>query len=112
VVEDRRGNNERAGGYYAGAAELAPQQGTALNNYGAWLCGAGRAAESLAWFELELADPLYDQRAPAPATAGSRARKAGQTANVERTPRGALSLDAVDATTRETLARYQSLVGN
>src|SRR3546814_1618434 len=32
VIEDRRGNNERAGGYYARAAELAPEQGTALNN--------------------------------------------------------------------------------
>lgn len=112
VVEDRRGNNERAGGYYARAAELAPQQGTALNNYGAWLCGAGRAAESLAWFERALADPLYDQRASALANAGSCALKAGQTANVERNLREALSLDPVDATALEALARYQYQVGN
>lgn len=107
VVEDRRGNNERAGGYYARAAELAPEQGTALNNYGAWLCGNGRAAESLAWFDRALADPIYRQRASALANAGSCALKAGQTANVERNLREALSLDPVDATALEAMARYR-----
>src|SRR3546814_6712665 len=75
-------SNERAGGYYARAAELAPEQGTALNNYGAWLCGNGRAAESLAWIDRALADPIYRQRASALANAGSCALKAGQTAHV------------------------------
>src|SRR3546814_7890955 len=91
-------SSDLAGGYYARAAELAPEQGTALNNYGAWLCGNGRAAESLAWFDRALADPIYRQRASALANAGSCALKAGQTANVERHLREALSLDPVDAT--------------
>src|SRR3546814_13686515 len=76
-------SSDLAGGYYARAAELAPEQGTALNNYGAWLCGNGRAAESLAWFDRALADPIYRQRASALANSGSFALKAGQTAHGE-----------------------------
>ena len=107
VVEDQRGNREQAGGYYARAAELAPQQGTALNNYGAWLCGNGRAPESLAWFDRALQDPTYRQRASALANAGSCALKAGQTARVEDKLREALSLDPVDTTALEAMAEYQ-----
>ncbi|GAA3918799.1 type IV pilus biogenesis/stability protein PilW [Luteimonas lutimaris] len=107
VVEDQRGNREQAGGYYARAAELAPEQGTALNNYGAWLCGNGRAAESLPWFDKALADPMYRQRASALANSGSCALKAGQTARVEDRLRQALALDPVDATALEAMAEYQ-----
>ncbi len=107
VVEDRRGNSAKAGGYYARAAELAPQQGTALNNYGAWLCGNGRAAESLSWFEQALADPAYRQHASALANAGACALKAGQTAHVERNLRQALSLDPADTTALAAMAEYQ-----
>src|SRR3546814_13306329 len=71
VVEDRRGNNARAGGYYARAVELAPEQGMALNNYGAWLCGTGRAAGRLAWFPRAASGILY----PPP---GSSSGHAGQ----------------------------------
>src|SRR3546814_19010004 len=74
----------RSGGYYARAAELAPEQGTALNNYGAWLCGNGRAAESLAWFDRALAAPLYRPRPSALANAGSCAPHAGTNATADR----------------------------
>src|SRR5690606_10508830 len=107
VAEDRRGNTAQAGGYYARAAELAPRQGAALNNYGAWLCGNGRQAESLAWFDRALADPAYRQRASALANAGACALQAGQTAHVERNLREALSLDPVDATALAAMAEYQ-----
>jgi type IV pilus assembly protein PilF len=112
VVEGQRGNAEKAGGYYARAAELAPQQGAALNNYGAWLCGNGRVAESLPWFDRALADATYRQRASALANAGSCALKAGQTARVERDLREALSLDPVDATALAAMADYQYRTGH
>jgi type IV pilus assembly protein PilF len=111
VVEDRRGNAAKAGGYYAKAAELAPQQGAALNNYGAWLCGNGRVAESLAWFDRALADATYRQRASALANAGSCALKAGQTARVERDLREALALDPADTTALAAMAGYQYRTG-
>lgn len=107
VIEGQRGNSEQAGGYYARAAELAPQQGTALNNYGAWLCGNGRAPESLVWFDRALQDPTYRYRASALANAGSCALKAGRTAHVEDNLRESLSLDPADTTALEAMAEYQ-----
>ena len=107
VVAGQRGQAEQAGGYYARAAELAPQQGAALNNYGAWLCGNGRAGESLAWFDRALADAAYQRRASALANAGSCALTAGQTARVEGNLREALSLEPDDSTALAAMADYQ-----
>jgi type IV pilus assembly protein PilF len=107
VIEAQRGNDGQAGGYYARAAELAPQQGAALNNYGAWLCGNGRAAESLAWFDRALADAGYRERASALANAGSCAMKAGQAGRVERDLREALSLEPENPTALAAMAEYQ-----
>jgi type IV pilus assembly protein PilF len=107
VVEDQRGNASQAGAHYAKAAELAPQQGTALSNYGAWLCGNGRAAESLTWFDRALADAAYQQRASALGNAGSCALTAGQTGRVERDLREGLALDPGNATALGAMADYQ-----
>ena len=107
VIAAQRGEDGQAGGYYAKAAELAPGQGAALNNYGAWLCGNGRAAESLAWFDRALKDAAYAQRASALANAGSCAMKAGQAGHVERDLREALSLEPEDPTALAAMAEYQ-----
>lgn len=111
VVEDRRGNAKKAGEHYAAAARLAPQQGTALNNYGAWLCSNGRTAEALPWFDRALADATYRQRASALANAGSCGLKAGQTGRVERDLREALSLDPVNPVALAAMADYQYRTG-
>lgn len=103
IVADRRGE-DAAGGLYARAAELAPMQGAALNNYGAWLCAHGRAAESLGWFERALADAAYRQRASALANAGSCTLSTGSTAGVEDHLRQALSLDPENATALAAMA--------
>ncbi|HVI60232.1 MAG TPA: type IV pilus biogenesis/stability protein PilW [Luteimonas sp.] len=113
VVEGQAGNAGLAGGYYAKAAELAPEQGVALNNYGAWLCANGRAGESLAWFDRALADATYRERASALANAGSCALAAGQvTGRVEGNLRQALSLDPVNATALAAMADYQYRTGH
>ncbi len=112
VVADQRGDSGQAGGYYAKAAELAPAQGVALNNYGAWLCANGRAPESLAWFDRALQDAAYGERASALGNAGSCALAAGRTdAKVEDNLRQALSLDPVDATALAAMADYQYRAG-
>lgn len=49
-IDERRGRSQQAGENFRKAAELAPQRGDVLNNYGAWLCQQGQAAESLVWF--------------------------------------------------------------
>ena len=93
MIDEQRGLSSQAGSHYAKAAELAPDRGAQLNNYGAWLCGNGRAAESLAYFDRALVDPAYATPAAAMANAGSCALTAGQTARADRDLRNALALD-------------------
>ncbi|MGH8032911.1 MAG: type IV pilus biogenesis/stability protein PilW [Luteimonas sp.] len=112
VIADRRGQAEQAGGYYVKATELAPNQGAALNNYGAWLCGNGRATESLGWFDRALADRGYRQQASALSNAGACALKAGHTGRVEHDLRAALTLEPDNATALDAMADYQYRSGN
>jgi type IV pilus assembly protein PilF len=107
LAASQRGQADRAGGYYAKAAELAPRSGRALNNYGAWLCANGRAAESLAWFDRAVADPAYATPASALANAGACALDAGQPARAERDLRLALQREPADPTALSAMARHE-----
>lgn len=111
VVLETRGRTEQAGEHYRRATELAPARGEMLNNYGVWLCRAGRAAESLAWFDRALADPRYPTPAAALANAGTCAHTAGETARAERDLRRAIALDPQNATALGTLARMEFQAG-
>lgn len=106
------GDHERAGRHYLRAAELAPGNGAALTNVGAWLCGRGRGAESLAWFDRAIALPGYGNRATALANAGVCAAKAGQPARADRDLRRAIELDPVNALALAALARREFAAGN
>ena len=103
---ERQGNADAAGMHYREAAELTPDSGAALNNYGSWLCLNGRAAESLAWFDRALADRSYASPASALANAGACAEDGGQPGRAERDLRAALRLDPVNAVALEALARH------
>jgi len=76
IVADRRGQSKAAGAYYRKAAELAPNDGGMLNNYGAWLCGNGFPAEALVWFDRAIAAPNYNPAAPWPMPAAAHCRPA------------------------------------
>ncbi len=104
VIEGRRGSTAKAGDHYRRAAELAPASGMALSNHGAWLCGSGRAAESLGWFDRALQDPRYANPASALSNAGSCALKAGQAVRAERDSRAALQLDPQNSVALVTMA--------
>ena len=110
AIEDQRGHSEKAGGYYAKAAELAPAKGNVLNNYGAWLCGNGRAVEALTWFDRALADPTYASPASALANAGSCAMSLGQTARADHDLRAALDLDPESPVALAAMAELQWFV--
>lgn len=112
LVADQRGQPSQAGGYYAKAAELAPTRGGIANNYGAWLCGNGRAAESLGWFDRALADATYPTPAAARANAGACAMDAGQTARAERDLRMALSQQPENPTALAAMAQVSYANGN
>jgi len=93
VIAGQRGQRDLAGKNYAKAVQLAPGDGDVLNNYGAWLCANGRAAESLAQFSAALQDPGYATPAAALGNAGACALRAGQTGLAEENLRRALQFD-------------------
>lgn len=93
AIASARGDAAAAGKHHQQAVALAPATGAYANNYGTWLCGNGRAAESLAWFEKAVADPNYGTRAAALANAGTCANRAGQPVQAEANWRQALALD-------------------
>lgn len=105
VIAEQRGRAGEAGGLYAKAAALAPADGGTLNNYGTWLCGNGRAAESLAYFDRALATPGYASPGAALANAGSCAQTAGQGARAEAYLRRAIQADPENPVALEALAR-------
>ena len=107
IIEDRRGNATQAGSHYKRAAELAPSQGGALNNYGAWLCGNGFPAESLVWFDRALAAPGYASPASALANAGGCALRTGQYERAGRDLRQALVLDPDNAYALASMAESE-----
>ncbi|HFF6205238.1 tetratricopeptide repeat protein [Stenotrophomonas maltophilia] len=90
-IDERRGRSQQAGENFRKAAELAPQRGDVLNNYGAWLCQQGQAAESLIWFDRAQRAPGNPAVAEAQSNAGSCALDAGQFERAERDLRAALS---------------------
>jgi len=97
-----------AGEAYRKAAELAPEQGEVLNNYGAWLCANGYPAEALVWFDRALATPRYGTPASALANAGGCALQAGQKARGVENLRAALQLDPGNAYALESMARHEA----
>lgn len=112
VIAERRGDAARAGSHYARAVTLAPTRGATLSNYGAWLCGNGRVAESLPLFDRALADPGYRTPGVALANAGSCALTAGQTARAERDLRRGLQYDPANPTALEALATLEYRAGD
>lgn len=81
-----------SGEYYRKAAQLAPQRGDVLNNYGAWLCANGYPAEALVWFERAMADPAYGEQPGTLANSGGCALQAGQRDRADHDLRRALEL--------------------
>lgn len=110
VVHERQKQPEEAGKQYAHAARLAPDRGAVQNNYGAWLCGNGRAAESLGYFERALKDADYPTPAAALTNAGVCAAKAGDAAASENYLRRALDIQPnnVDALRELAAISYRS----
>lgn len=111
AIAAQRGNQAEAGQLYAKAAELGPERGDVLNNYGAWLCAHGRPAESLVWFDRALQAPGYTTPASALANAGGCALDAGQPERAVPDLRRALEIDPVNAYALESMARNEYAQG-
>jgi type IV pilus assembly protein PilF len=59
VLYEHIGNQKAAEEHYARAAQLAPKSGDANNNYGQFLCSAGKYALAQQSFTAAMADPFY-----------------------------------------------------
>ena len=111
VVLQQRGDARQAGTEYEKAVSLAPTRGAVLNNYAVWLCGNGRAAESLPLFDRALADPAYPTPAAALANAGACALAAGQGARADQQLRQAIALDPANPVALAALADSEYRAG-
>lgn len=101
-----RGAVAESGKHYQHAVALS-SSGTYANNYGAWLCANGRAAESLGWFDKALADPDYATPAAAFANAGACASDIGQQDLAESRWRQALALQPENLPSLSAMAALQ-----
>jgi len=107
ALATQRGATAEAGPLFQKAAELAPNDGNVLNNYGAWLCGQARYAEALTFFDRAVAAPGYRTPGAALANAGGCALDAGQPERAARDLRRALALDPANPYALESMARSE-----
>ncbi len=107
AIYSKRGDVTRSGEYYRKAAELAPQRGDVLNNYGAWLCANGYPADALVWFERAMADPAYGEQPGTLANAGGCALRSGQRDRADHDLRRALELEPSNAYALESMAQSE-----
>ncbi|MBB3814670.1 type IV pilus assembly protein PilF [Xanthomonas campestris] len=112
LIQGAKGDVSGSGASYRRAAELAPQRGDVLNNYGAWLCANGSPAEALLWFDRALTDRNYASPASALGNAGGCALKAGQPERAASDLRKALELDPLNPYALESMARSEATRGN
>ena len=105
VLLERIGRREQAGRHYALAVEHAPEDGSVLNNQGAFLCRSGQYDAADALFQRALQDPFYRTPAAALANAGVCADEAGRAEAAERYFRRALDFDPRDLTALLRLAQ-------
>ena len=96
---------------YRIAVDLAPSNGDANNNLGAFLCKSGRADIAIPYFEKAAKDPFYRTPAVAFANAGSCELQSGNLDKAERFLRESLDYDAEFADALLALANVSFLKG-
>ena len=112
IIYQRVGDDESAGRHYARAAELAPRNGDALNNYGTFLCGRQDFDRADALFDRAVKDPFYRTPAVALGNRGSCAVKAGRLDDGERWLRAALEIDPANGDALLALASVSRTRGD
>jgi type IV pilus assembly protein PilF len=98
------GERAKAEENFRQALALAPDNSEIRENWGAYLCGTGRAREALPEFEQVLKDPLYRTPEIALINAGKCSAAVGDTKNAEEYLRRALSASPGNPTAAYNLA--------
>ncbi|WP_133501102.1 type IV pilus biogenesis/stability protein PilW [Cognatilysobacter terrigena] len=109
---DALGRPRESGPHHRRAAELAPERGALLNNYGIWLCSNGQAAASLDWFDRAANATGYDTPDAALANGAACALQAGEGIRAERNARQALAAVPTNPLALQTLARIEFNAGH
>ena len=100
------GERAKAEENFRQALALAPDNSEIRENWGAYLCGTGRAREALPEFEQVLKDPLYRTPEIALINAGKCSAAVGDTKNAEEYLRRALSASPGNPTAAYNNALY------
>lgn len=90
ILQQRLGNNEKAGRYFDKAIKLNPKDPEIRNNYGSFLCDTGRPQVAVEQFMTAVKDPLYSTPEYAFTNAGICLRKSRNDARAEQYFREAL----------------------
>lgn len=98
VLYEQIGDADNARAHYKRSVDLAPKEGSILNNYGRWLCSNGGSIESIEYFERAIADPFYRTPDLALSNAGTCALQGGQPERAEGLLRKALEKNPENAT--------------
>jgi len=93
VLYERIGEMELAGKHYEAAYEADPTNGDVNNNYGVYLCKAGKESQALSHLEKALEDPFYSSPAVALTNAGSCALRHDHLTEADSYLRRALKAD-------------------
>lgn len=112
VLNERIRRPEMAERFYRRAVELKPDDGSANNNLGAFLCAKGRYDEAEQHFGAAIDDPFYRTPAAAYANAGVCARQAGKLEAAETYLRRALELDKSSLVALGEMANISHLRGD
>ncbi|CAI8805906.1 type IV pilus assembly protein PilF [Methylococcus capsulatus] len=129
ILYEKLGRTGEADLHFREALTLNPENYSAYNNYGRFLCHTGHTEDALARFEVAYSTPLYPQPWIPLSNAGTCLRRAGRTAEAEPYLRRALeknpgyppallemahvSLETRQyLSTRAFLQRYQAVAGD
>ncbi|WP_158601673.1 tetratricopeptide repeat protein [Solilutibacter pythonis] len=105
ALNERLGRSAEAGDWFKKAAEMSGGRSREVGNYAAWMCGSGRAGESLAVFDYALQGAQDESsRAGILANAGACSVQAGMDERANGYLRQAIRLDPENALALEKLA--------
>lgn len=83
LLQERLGDDDKAGKHFRRAMSISPKDSGLLNNYGSYLCRTGKYAAAEEAFMAAVRDPLYKTPEFAYTNAGICVRKAGDAVRAE-----------------------------
>ena len=112
ILQQKLGNNKKAGRYFLKSINLKPKDPEIRNNYGSFLCDTGRPQAAVKQFTAAINDPLYRTPEFAYTNAGICLRKTNNDAQAETYFRQALKKKSAFPSALLEMAKLYSDRGN